>query len=195
MCVGAHLNRSALVCVYRSTSEERVGAHREASPESANPYSFCRYDRGWPGRHREEDGTVPEAGITWPRICRIAASGDGYPHCRPPCPDAVREMRLVASTLGEQVFDYVIRNKRKEMVTACDRNLSNSEGCSPVTPDDLRVYLSFLDARRALSFPGGTPAGQSWSRGSTSASADPDQALLQAVRARGGPGASIARAR
>ena len=31
--------------------------------------------------------------------------------------DAVREMKkseLVASTLGEQVFDYVIRNKRKE---------------------------------------------------------------------------------
>ena len=31
--------------------------------------------------------------------------------------DAVRAMKssdLVASTLGEQVFDYVIRNKRKE---------------------------------------------------------------------------------
>ena len=49
-------------------------------------------------------------------------------------------------------------------------------------PDDLRV-AGFLDARRALSFLEELPAGQSWV-GDLSASADPDQALLQAVRLR-----------
>ena len=51
-----------------------------------------------------------------------------------------------------------------------------------MTPDDLRV-AGFLDARRALSFLEELPAGQSWV-GDLSASADPDQALLQAVRLR-----------
>ena len=51
-----------------------------------------------------------------------------------------------------------------------------------MTPDDLRV-AGFLDARRALSFLEELPAGQSWV-GDLSASADPDQALLQVVRLR-----------
>ena len=51
-----------------------------------------------------------------------------------------------------------------------------------MTPDDLRV-AGFLDARRALSFLEELPAGQLWV-GDLSASADPDQALLQAVRLR-----------
>ena len=51
-----------------------------------------------------------------------------------------------------------------------------------MTPDDLRV-AGFLDARRALSFLEELPAGLSWV-GDLSASADPDQALLQAVRLR-----------
>ena len=51
-----------------------------------------------------------------------------------------------------------------------------------MTPDDLRV-AGFLDARRALSFLEELPAGQDWV-GDLSASADPDQALLQAVRLR-----------
>jgi len=51
-----------------------------------------------------------------------------------------------------------------------------------VTPEELRV-AGFLDARRAQAFLEELPRGESWVA-DLSASADPDQALLQAVRLR-----------
>ena len=119
MCWG-HLNRSALVRVplYKPKKSASARIEYRAPDPSANPYlAFAvMIAAGLDGIEKKLE-LMPEAEDNVWDLSDRERQVMGILALPASLSDAVREMKkseLVASTLGEQVFDYVIRNKRKE---------------------------------------------------------------------------------
>ena len=119
MCWG-HLNRSALVRVplYKPKKAAAARIEYRAPDPSANPYlAFAvLISAGLDGIEQKME-LMPEAEDNVWDLSDRERQVMGIRALPASLADAVRAMKrsdLVASTLGEQVFDYVIRNKRKE---------------------------------------------------------------------------------
>lgn len=119
VCWG-HLNRSALVRVplYKPKKSASARIEYRAPDPSANPYlAFAvMIAAGLDGIEKKME-LMPEAEDNVWDLSDRERQVMGIHALPTSLSDAVREMKkseLVASTLGEQVFDYVIRNKRKE---------------------------------------------------------------------------------
>jgi len=119
VCWG-HLNRSALVRVplYKPKKSASARIEYRALDPSANPYlAFAvMIAAGLDGIEKKLE-LMPEAEDNVWDLSDRERQVMGILALPASLSDAVREMKkseLVASTLGEQVFDYVIRNKRKE---------------------------------------------------------------------------------
>ena len=121
VCWG-HLNRSALVRVplYKPKKSASARIEYRAPDPSANPYlAFAvLISAGLDGiEHKME--LMPEAEDNVWDLSDRERQVMGIRALPASLSDAVRAMKksdLVAATLGEQVFDYVIRNKRKEWI-------------------------------------------------------------------------------
>ena len=119
VCWG-HLNRSALVRVplYKPKKAAAARIEYRAPDPSANPYlAFAvLIAAGLEGIEKKME-LMPEAEDNVWDLSDRERQVMGIRALPASLADAVRSMKssdLVASTLGEQVFDYVIRNKRKE---------------------------------------------------------------------------------
>lgn len=119
VCWG-HLNRSALVRVplYKPKKSGSARIEYRAPDPSANPYlAFAvMIAAGLDGIDKKME-LMPEAEDNVWDLSDRERQVMGIHALPASLSDAVRAMKgseLVASTLGEQVFDYVIRNKRKE---------------------------------------------------------------------------------
>ena len=119
VCWG-HLNRSALVRVplYKPKKAAAARIEYRAPDPSANPYlAFAvLIAAGLDGIEKKME-LMPEAEDNVWDLSDRERQVMGIHALPASLADAVRAMKssdLVASTLGEQVFDYVIRNKRKE---------------------------------------------------------------------------------
>jgi glutamine synthetase len=139
VCWG-HANRSALVRVpmYKPGKANSTRVEMRSLDSACNPYLAFAVLLAAGMKGVEEGYELPPGAEddVWSLsdVERLALGYDELPHNLADALKAMEDSELVASTLGEHVFDFFLRNKRSEW----------NDYRAEVTPFELRRYLPLL---------------------------------------------------
>ena len=139
VCWG-HANRSALVRVpmYKPGKANSTRVEMRSLDSACNPYLAFAVLLAAGMKGVEEGYELPPGAEddVWSLsdVERLALGYDELPHNLADALKAMEDSELVASTLGEHVFDFFLRNKRNEW----------NDYRAEVTPFELRRYLPVL---------------------------------------------------
>ena len=139
VCWG-HANRSALVRVpmYKPGKANSTRVEMRSLDSACNPYLAFAVLLAAGMKGVEEGYELPPGAEddVWSLsdVERLALGYDELPHNLADALKAMEDSELVASTLGEHVFDFFLRNKRNEW----------NDYRAEVTPFELRRYLPLL---------------------------------------------------